>query len=1495
MHPTDNAPLSPTSSDTETSTAAVKRLAIALLGSQAEVDAVWDDAANQRGEAPRDVSDVALGYALIRRALWMRLDGRIPRAVENAKDAGGEHDTPAAIRQWLEGFRPSEREGLVLRCIGKLEPSEIAAVCGVTTTEIEKRLTRGLSHAAGPSETADCARIADESWLLLQGALPKLLAEHLSGCDACRDRKHDLVRAADRIEHAADDAPETPESDEKLLALLRAAKEKSEPATATERTDVGAVKAPTAPQKPRIYALLGLLGVAALFGAMALFARRTEVGALSPNGARVERLSSTGAGDGLTACAPSGSPCRKLSRGDRIPTGSRVESDALTRADIELNEGVRVLIDRNTKFALSGDGKAAIELFHGVVVADVQEGEELGLKVRHGGGKLGPGTFNLRSAGDDAVIEVTRGGADLFGSSGAPTSASAGERVRLGENGARVTSSPRASDSLRFDEGEERESADAPAPGLGELRAKKPGSENELKGAVRLTSHAVRVRIAGALARTEIEEVFSNGSDETLEGIYRFPLPPNAQIERLALEVDGKLIEGAFVDRDRAAAIWRGAILNSSKNAAKPREEIVWVPGPWKDPALLEWQRGGRFELRIFPIPKRGSRRIVLAYTESLAPSGDVRRYTYPLAHDPGATTRVDRFSIDVKLRGHDPKLGVQSFGYEPSRTSGKDVVELAFERQDFVPSGDLVLEYGLGDPRAELRAWAYAGASSAPSAAAGSIPGAGVPPAVLAPPAQDSAPYATIAIQPEFTRRGDGARRAFAVVVDSSRSMFGESYTRAKKLAGRLARELDGEDRIVVLSCDSECRTAPEGLEKPGRDAESRALAFLDAIEADGASDPARAIEAAYRALSSRGQRSARIVYVGDATPTMGPIRATEVEHAITRVLAGADAQLTAVGVGLESDPEILSAMARGGGGVAVSYAPGSSLTDSAHGVLAAAYGQALRDVEVELPAGLYAASPARLDAIPAGGEAILGARMSSREVSGDVVLRGRLHGARFERRYPIRLMASTSDGNSFVPRQYAALRIRDLERQNDAEAKRQALMLSSTFNVASRYSSLLVLESQAMFRAFGLDNARQTPVWSGEDSAEGDSVEKEEFAANEAGALQRDLGYDDSTLGNASGTRTARGRADAGDPLSSPLPAAAAPPRAPAKASSSEAKRKPWPEASAPPTDEVLQMEPRRRYVPMRRIWERVGEINAGQRVPSYASPEAIAIAEREAMADEHRREATRRLYTLLAVAGEIERAEQVVARWSQRDPLDPEALTARADLAARRGDRERAIRLLGSVIDVRPGDVRAQRRLERLHRWAGRPALGCRHLLAAAGLHGDDPALLVDAVRCARSSGENELAARLLAGSDEPARKSAELRANQLAAPDSELGGDLRLEASWSSGVDLDLSLLDPEGNRVSWLGAPGKAVISARDATSTGVEALALRGAKPGQYVIEVVRPAAGPTVSGTLTVTAAGVVRRIPFTLDSTRAPLAVVNIKMRSRLVPLNDEFMLAR
>jgi hypothetical protein len=89
-------------------------------------------------------------------------------------------------------------------------------------------------------------------------------------------------------------------------------------------------------------------------------------------------------------------------------------------------------------------------------------------------------------------------------------------------------------------------------------------------------------------------------------------------------------------------------------------------------------------------------------------------------------------------------------------------------------------------------------------------------------------------------------------------------------------------------------------------------------------------------------------------------------------------------------------------------------------------------------------------------------------------------------------------------------------------------------------------------------------------------------------------------------------------------------------------------------------------------------------------------------------------------------------------------------------------------------------------------------------------------------------------------------------------------------------------------VSWLGAPTREVISARDVLDHGREGLALNGAKPGEYAVEIVRSsgAAGP-VHGALTVFAAGVSQRVPFTLEGQRMTVALAEIKMVPRLIPL--------
>ena len=334
---------------------------------------------------------------------------------------------------------------------------------------------------------------------------------------------------------------------------------------------------------------------------------------------QVEALSRARSSDRLLLCDGQGQQCLPLESGASVPAGARLRTDAGTRARLRLQDGTVLSLERLSELVLDAGPRRAAKLLEGELVADVahREGEPARVDTALGSLAVLGTQFALRVAGERAVIDVSRGRVQLEDRAGRQALVLAGEQGSL-QSGQPPSSVPNPSmgEALAWSEGGAPEADRALPAALGVLEANKPGESQARDGAVVLQQHSVKVRISGAVARTEIEEVFLNETDDVLEGLYRFPLPADATVDRLALDVGGRLEEAAFVDRERAAAIWRGAIVNFTQVRPKTQDPIVWVPGPWHDPALLEWQRGNRFELHVFPIPKRGTRRVVLGYTQ---------------------------------------------------------------------------------------------------------------------------------------------------------------------------------------------------------------------------------------------------------------------------------------------------------------------------------------------------------------------------------------------------------------------------------------------------------------------------------------------------------------------------------------------------------------------------------------------------------------------------------------------------------------------------------------------------------------------------------------------------------------------------------------------------------------------------------------------------------------------------------------------------------------
>src|SRR5262249_53385925 len=162
----------------------------------------------------------------------------------------------------------------------------------------------------------------------------------------------------------------------------------------------------------------------------------------------------------------------------------------------------------------------------------------------------------------------------------------------------------------------------------GALVALDPGGQ---EAKLKLRKFHVDVHVEDGFARTTIDQTYFNDNPWRMEGTFYFPLPPDASLSRLAMYVDGNLMEGGMAERDYARSVY---------------EEIVYSQ---KDPALLEWVDGSTFKMRVFPLEARQEKRIIIGYTQRLPALYGQAQYRFPAGHSLGI---VNDWSISARVKG---------------------------------------------------------------------------------------------------------------------------------------------------------------------------------------------------------------------------------------------------------------------------------------------------------------------------------------------------------------------------------------------------------------------------------------------------------------------------------------------------------------------------------------------------------------------------------------------------------------------------------------------------------------------------------------------------------------------------------------------------------------------------------------------------------------------------------------------------------------------------
>jgi hypothetical protein len=316
------------------------------------------------------------------------------------------------------------------------------------------------------------------------------------------------------------------------------------------------------------------------------------------------------------------------------------------------------------------------------------------------------------------------------------------------------------------------------------------------------------------------------------------------------------------------------------------------------------------------------------------------------------------------------------------------------------------------------------------------------------------------------------------------------------------------------------------------------------------------------------------------------------------------------------------------------------------------------------------------------------------------------------------------------------------------------------------------------------------------------------------------------------------------------------------------------------------------------MRRVWFRTATIAADDRPVVDIAKLDAARAALAASPDARQRHAE--LAKLLVRQGNPAEVEALAAKWTERDPLDADALSLRATAKAWRGDRDGALRVLSGMLASPSMTPAAQSEvastLARAEERAGRASRACALRVAAAETKPGDVTAVAAVLGCERGHGRSTSEARWLASMKDDATRARVTAAAAKLAPGGALAdpvfGDVVVDASWdgSAAVDLDVGIVDPSGRRLSWASAARN--VRASDCTSVAHEALAVTSGGTGPFLVEMVRADGASTerpVTGKLRITALGRTQVVPFVFSGSRAQVARVNVSMDSRLEAITD------
>ncbi len=571
----------------------------------------------------------------------------------------------------------------------------------------------------------------------------------------------------------------------------------------------------------------------------------------------------------------------------------------------------------------------------------------------------------------------------------------------------------------------------------------------------------VEVRIVGRLARTRVTQVFRNHLHRQTEGKYEFQLPEGAAISRLAMDVEGKMMEGELVGRHRARQIYDSIVRRK------------------KDPALLEWLGNNRFSTHIFPIPARGTKTVVMTYEQLLPRDYKTLSYQYRLPHleEDARGSSIDTFRFSLQTAESTSKLEVS--GYPAQLVQRKDHVEATIEGTSFRLQGPIGVQIELADPYARQEVTAKV----------------------------DEHFYFVTDVVPRLPTGAARELRPLVVVLDTSAGIGHRELVRAVQFVDALLKDWPKDLPVQVVHGDVGAHTC---LESPQTGQGAQLRKCLAGLSSGGATNleqlSLRAVEEV-RKLS----QPASVLWLTDGVASTGERDQDILRQQMLAPATDKGAHIYTASVGPQAVEDFLRDVAQKGQGQLLRLEPNEPTTALIEAITAMMKQEVWTDVVVEdLVGNLKGLSPsAPLHLVPGASVAVLG--MISPEHSAGNEVRLALQGM-FRGKPHREVIAFSPDkfsqaGPYRVIHDFWARALIDTQMRQQA-TRETVVKTSLEHGVMSPFTSFLVLENEAAYQRFQVDRRKQEELQRDRQTAQdsgGQQGGKEEETEEEIAQVQK------------------------------------------------------------------------------------------------------------------------------------------------------------------------------------------------------------------------------------------------------------------------------------------------------------------------------------------------------------------------------------------------------